>query len=157
MARKALHIVANDAVKRVLGSLGSPLIQVAVKGRVVGGAGGNTLVIENVSTSRSATLPIVASATTKKCLADVAGGEGSHECTLLGRVITSASGNILLLDRVGKAATLPIIADASTRRQLADLAKEKGGEITVRAKVMESAGNRILVLAGEGGARGKKR
>lgn len=157
MARKALHIVANEAVKRVLGSLGSPLIQVAVKGRVVSGAAGNTLVIENVSTSRSSTLPIIASAVTKKCLADVAASEGSHECTLLGRVITSASGNVLLLDRVGRAATLPIIADASTRRQLADLAKERGGEITVRAKVMQSAGNKFLVLAGEGGAKAKKK
>ena len=64
MARKSLHIVTNDAVKRVLGSLGSPLVQVAVKGRVVSGAGANTLVIENVSTSRSATLPIVASQAT---------------------------------------------------------------------------------------------
>ena len=156
MARKALHIVANEAVKRVLGSLGSPLIQVAVKGRVVSGAAGNTLVIENVSTSRSTTLPIIASGATKKSLADVAVGEGPHECTLLGRVITSASGNVLLLDRVGKAATMPIIADASTRRQLSDLAKEKGGEITVKAKMIQSAGNRILVLAGEGGAKKKR-
>jgi len=156
MARKALHIVANEAVKRVLGSLGSPLIQVAVKGRVVSAAGGNTLVIENVSTSRSSTLPIIASAATKKGLADVAGCEGSHECTLLGRVITSAGGNVLLLDRVGKANTLAIVADASTRRQLSDLAKEKGGEIMVKAKVVQSAGNRILVLAGEGGAKKRK-
>ena len=156
MARKALHIVANEAVKRVLGSLGSPLIQVAVKGRVVGGAAGNTLVIENVSTSKSTTLPIIASGATKKCLADVAAGEGSHECTLLGRVITSASGNILLLDRVGKAATMAIIADASTRSQLADLARQKGGEIMVKAKVMQSAGNKVLVLAGEGGAKKKR-
>ena len=151
MARKALNIVANEAVKRVLGSLGSPLVQVAVKGRVVGGAGGNTLVIENVSTSRSATLPIVASAATKKVLSEVACGEGAHEVTLLGRVATGAAGNVLVLDRVGKSATMPIIADECTRKQLSDLAKEKGGEITVRAKVMESAGNRILVLAGETG------
>lgn len=155
MARKALHIVANDAVKRVLGSLGSPLVQVAVKGRVVSGAGANTLVIENVSTARSTTLPIVASAITKKALGDVASAEGSHEVTLLGKVVTAAGGNVLLLDRVGKAATLPIIADASTRKILADLAKEKGGEVTVRARVVESAGNKILVLAGEGGKKRK--
>ena len=155
MARKALHIVANDAVKRVLGSLGSPLIQVAVKGRVVSGAGANTLVIENVSTSRSTTLPIIASQVTKKVLGEVATGQASHEVTLLGKVIQTASGNVLLLDRVGKTATLPIIADPSTRRILADLAKERGGEITVKARVVEQAGNKILVLAGEGG--GKKR
>ena len=155
MAKKALHIVANDAVKRVLGSLGSPLVQVAVKGRVVTGAGANTLVIENVSTSRSTTLPIIASQTTKRALGDVASAEGSHEVTLLGKVVQCASGNVLLLDRVGKAATLPIIADASTRKVLADLAREKGGEVTVKARVVEQAGNKILILAGEGG--GKKR
>jgi len=155
MARKGLYIVANEAVKRVLGSLGSPLVQVAVKGRVVTSGAANTLVIENVSTSRSTTLPIVASATTKKALGELAAAEGSHDVTLLGKVCTSATGNVLLLDRVGKAQSLPIIADASTRKILADLAKEKGGEVTVKARVVESAGNKVLILAGEGG--GKKR
>ena len=101
-------------------------------------------------------LPIVASASTKKALADAAGAEGSHVVTLLGKVVTAAGGNVLLLDRVGKAATLPIIADASTRKILTDLAKEKGGEVTVKARVVESAGNKVLVMAGGGGG-GKKR
>ncbi|MGD0088820.1 MAG: hypothetical protein ABSE73_02765 [Planctomycetota bacterium] len=149
MAKKALNIVANEAVKRVLGSLGSPLVQVAVKGRVVSSPCGNTLVIENVSTSKSATLPIVASAATKAALSNVATSEGAREVTLLGRVTAGPGGNILVLDRVGQASTLPIIADESTRKQLSDLARDKSGEITVKAKVVESAGNKVLVLAGE--------
>ncbi|MCY3019242.1 MAG: hypothetical protein NTW87_09480 [Planctomycetota bacterium] len=157
MARKGLHIVANEATKRVLASLGSPLVQVAVKGRVVESGSANTLVIENVSTSKSTTLPIIASPITKKALGDLAGVQGSHEVTLLGRVIQTASGNVLLLDRVGKAQSLPIVANEATRKVLSDLAKEKGGEITVKAKVVEQRGNKILVLASEGSKGGKRR
>jgi hypothetical protein len=157
MARKSLSIVANEATKRVLAQLGSPLIQVAVKGRVVSSKGGNALVIENVSTSKSTTLPIVAGPVAKKALADAAHGSGSHEITLLGRVTQSHGSNVLLLDRVGKAHALPIIADGATRQLLAGLAAEKGGELTVKARVVESNGSKILVLAGEGGAKSAKK
>ena len=153
MARKSLSIVANEATKRVLAQLGSPLIQVAVKGRVVSSKRGNALVIENVTTSKSTSLPIIASAASKKALGGLAHSEGSHEVTLLGHVGQVNGTNVLLLDRVGKAHALPIIANAATRQLLAGLAAEKGGEVTVKAKVVESGGNRILVLAGEGGAK----
>jgi len=155
MARKSLHIVTNDAVKRVLGSLGSPLVQVAVKGRVVSGAGANTLVIENVSTSRSTTLPIVASQAAKKALADTAGSAGSHQIALLGHVVQSAGGNVLLLNQVSKANSLAISADACTRKLLGDLAGTKGGEATIKAKVVQQGGNKVLVLASEGSCKKK--
>ena len=155
MARKSLHIVTNDAVKQVLGSLGSPLVQVAVKGRVVSGAGANTLIIENVSTSRSTTLPIVASQATKKALAETAGSAGSNQIALLGRVVQSASGNVLLLDRVSKANRLTVSADACTRKLLGDLAGKKGGEASITAKVVDQGGNKVLLLASQGS--GKKR
>lgn len=155
MARRALHIVANNAVKQLLGSLGSPLIQVAVKGRIAKGAAANTLIIENVSTSRSTTLPIVASQAAKKVLGDVANGNGSHEVSLCGRVVQSAGGNVLLLDGANRATKFAITADASTRRVLADLAEDGGGEMSVRASVVERGGNKVLVLAGE--ECGKKR
>ena len=45
----------------------------------------------------------------------------------------------------------------ATRQLLAGLAAEKGGEVTVKARVVESGGNKILVLAGEGGAKGGKK
>lgn len=157
MARKSLSIIANEATKRVLAQLGSPLVQVAVKGRVVSSKRGNALVIENVSTSKSTSLPIIAGPAAKKALADAAHGSGSHEIQLLGRVVQSQGTNVLLLDRVGKAQALPIIADGATRQLLAGLAAEKGGEVTVKARVVESGGNKILVLAGEGGAKGGKK
>jgi hypothetical protein len=153
MARKSLRIVTNDAVKRVLGSLGSPLVQVAVKGRVVSGAAANTLVIENVSTSRSTTLPIVASPAAKQALAGTA---GSQEIALLGRVVQSAGGNVLLLDRVANANKLTISANAGTRKLLGDLAGKKGGEASLTAKVVVQGGRKVLVLAGGEGS-GKKR
>jgi hypothetical protein len=152
MARKSLNIVTNQAVKRVLGSLGSPLVQVAVKGRVVSGAGANTLVIENVSTARSTTLPIVAGPAAKKALASSA---GSQEIALLGRVVQSAGGNVLLLDRVSNANTLAISANTGTRKLLGDLAGKKGGEVSLTAKVVDQGGHKVLVLAGEG--TGKKK
>ena len=158
MARKSLSIVANEATKRVLAQLGSPLVQVAVKGRVISSKRGNALVIENVSTSKSTSLPIVAGPIAKKALADAAHGAGSHEITLLGRVASVNGTNTLVLDRVGKAHALPIIADGATRQLLAGLAAEKGGEVTVKARVVDNGGNKILVLAGEGGAKsGKKK
>ncbi|HYG75405.1 MAG TPA: hypothetical protein VEK08_10420 [Planctomycetota bacterium] len=156
MAKKSLSIVANEATKRVLAQLGSPLIQVAVRGRVNTGKGGNVLVIDGVSTSKSTTLPIVASGATKKALGSLAQSEGSHEVNLLGRIVTSNGSNVLLLDRVAAAHALHIVADQATRGQLADLAKTKGGEVTVKAKVVERGGQKILVLAGEGGAKKKK-
>ena len=156
MSRKSLSIVANEATKRVLAQLGSPVIQVAVKGRVVSNRAGNVLVIENVSTSKSTSLPIVASASTKKALGDMSHSKGSHEITLLGKVVESHGTNVLLLDRVGKA--LPIVANDATRQLLAALAAESnGGEVTVKAKIVENAGGKYLVLAGEGKAGGKKR
>ena len=78
MARKALHIVANQATKQVLAQLGSPLIQVAVKGRVIKGAASNTLLIENIQASKSTTLPIVAGPIARKALADLASAEGNR-------------------------------------------------------------------------------
>ena len=156
MARKSLSIVANEATKRVLAQLGSPLVQVAVRGRVVSSKRGNALVIENVSTSKSTNLPIIAGPVAKKALADAAHGSGSHEITLLGRVTSANGSNVLLLDRVGKA--LPIVANDATRQLLAALAAESnGGEVTVKAKVVENAGGKYLVLAGEGKASGKRR
>ena len=152
---KQLSIVANEATKRVLAQLGSPVIQVAVKGRVVSSRAGNALIIENVSTSKSTSLPIVASASTKKALGDLAHSSGSHEITLLGKVVENRGSNILLLDRVGKA--LPIVANDATRQLLAALAAEKdGGEVTVKAKIVENAGGKYLVLAGEGKASRKR-
>jgi len=72
-------------------------------------------------------------------------------------------GDLAYLRKVGrvfqaidKVPQLPIIANATTRRLLSDLAKEKGGEITVRARVVESAGNRVRVLAGEGSAKKRR-
>ncbi len=149
MAKKSLSIVANEATKRVLGQLGSPLIQVAVKGRVVQTAGGNSLIIENVSTSKSTTLPIIASACTRKALSEMANGEGSHEVSLLGKVIQTGGSNVLLLDRVSSAQALPIAANGATRKLLAELAQKGSGEVTVKAKVVDNGGNKILVLAGE--------
>ncbi|HYG76667.1 MAG TPA: hypothetical protein VEK08_16810 [Planctomycetota bacterium] len=158
MARKTLSIVANEATKRVLAQLGSPLIQVAVKGRVVSNRSGNVLTIENVSTSKSTSLPIIASAATRKTLGEIAHGEGTHQVTLLGHVAVVGGSNVLLLDRASKAHALPIIANNATQRLLSDLAKEKAGsEVTVKAKVVENGGRRILVLAGEGEAKGKKK
>ncbi|HEY3321252.1 MAG TPA: hypothetical protein VGP72_12350 [Planctomycetota bacterium] len=154
MSRKSLSIVANEATKRVLGQLGSPLVQVAVKGKVVKQKGGNVLVIENVSTSKSTTLPIIANACCKKALSEMAGSE-SHDVTLLGRVITTGGSNVLLLDRVGKAQSLPIVANEATRKLLADLAADAEGEVTVKARVVESGGNKILMLASDKGAKRK--
>jgi len=158
MAKKSLSIVANEGTKRVLAQLGSPLIQVAVKGRVIASKSGNVLSIENVSTSKSTNLPIIASAATKKALGELSHSDGSHEVTLLGHVGELNGSNVLLLDQVAKAHALPIIANGATKRLLADLAKEKDGtEVTVKATVVENNGRRILVLAGEGTAKGKKK
>ena len=152
MARKSLSIVTSDAVKQVLGSLGSTLVQVAVKGRVVSEAGGNTLIIENVSTSRSTTLPIVAGPAAKKALASSA---GSQEIALLGRVVQSAGGNVLLLDQVSNANRMTISADACTRKLIGDLAGKASGEVSIKAKVVEQGGNKVLVLASEGSCKKK--
>jgi len=149
MAKKSLSIVANEATKRVLAQLGSPLIQVAVKGRVNSGKGGNVLIIDGVSTSKSTTLPIVASASTKKTLSELSHSEGSHEVNLLGKIVTHNGSNILLLDRIAASHALHIVADQATRGQLSELAKTKGGEVTVKARVVDRGGQKILVLAGE--------
>ncbi len=150
MSRKALSIVANEAVRQTLGRLGSPLVQVAVRGRVSTTRIGNVLTIENVSTSRSATLPIVASAATKKALAG-AGSNGSHGISLLGRVVSVNGQNTLLLDRVDK--SLGIVADASTRELLSDLASEGKGETEITAKVVDN----MLVLSGNGNGKSKSK
>lgn len=39
----------------------------------------------------------------------------------------------------------------------ADLARKKRGEVTVKARVVESAGNKVLVVAGEGGGKKKRK
>ena len=156
MGKKALHIVANSAVKQVLGSLGSPLIQVAAQGRVTRDPGGTMLIIERISTSRSTTLPIVASHATKQTLASAAQANGSHEITLLGRVVQNGAGNVLLLDRVSKATRLAIAADPSTRKALADLVEDGGGEVSVKAKVIAQGRDKVLVLAGEGCTKKRK-
>jgi hypothetical protein len=126
-----------------------------VKGRVVSGAGANTLVIDNVCTSRSTTLPIVASQAAKKALADTAGSAGSNQIALLGQVVQSAGGNVLLLNRVSEANSLAISADACTRKLLGELAGKKGAEASLTAKVVEQGGNKVLVLAGEGSCKKK--
>jgi len=151
MARKVLQIIANDAARRTLGALGSPLIQVTVRGHVTNGSNFNTLTIERVCTCRSMNLPIVASQNARCALGEIAKSKASHEVTLQGRVIQGAFGNCLILDQVGKQARLPIIADASMRKTLAGMASEKGGEISIRARVVEQGGNKVLVLANEGG------
>jgi hypothetical protein len=157
MARKSLQIATSEAVKNVLGSLGSPLVSVAVKGRVVSGAAANTLLTENITTSKSTTLPIIVTPATKKALAEAAGSTGSHEISLLGRVVHSVSGTVLLLDRVGMANRLVISADASTRELLGNLASTKNGEASIKVKVVERGGNKVLVLTGEGCCGKKKK
>ena len=146
MARKTLHIVTNQAVKQTMAQLGSPLIQVAVKGRVTGGANGNTLVIENISTCRSQTLPIIASQAAGKALAAAAACSTCHDITLAGRVVQTAQGNCLILDRAANTSRLAIIADAPMRQKLANMARQRGGEITLKAKVVQQAGSSVLVL-----------
>jgi hypothetical protein len=146
MARKVLQIIASEAARRTLGALGSPLIQVTVRGHVTSGSNCNTLTIERVCTCKSMTLPIIASQAACATLGEIAKSKASHEVALQGRVVQGAFGNCLILDQVGKAARLPIIADASMRKILAGMASEKGGEITVRARVVEQAGNKVLVL-----------
>jgi len=94
----------------------------------------------------------------KKALADTAGSAGSagsHQITLLGRVVQSASGSVLLLDQVSKANRMTISADACTRKLLGDLAGKKGGEVSIKAKVVEQGGNKVLVLASEGSCKKK--
>ena len=154
MSRKALSIVANEAVRHTLGQLGSPLVQVAVRGRVTNSRLGNVLTIENVSTSRSATLPIVASAATKKALGGLAEKHGTQSISLLGRVVSANGTNTLLLDRVDK--TLAIVADAATREMFSDLASDEG-ETNVTAKVVEENGRNYLVLAGNGNGKNKSK
>ena len=150
MAKQVLQIVASEAARRTLGQLGSPLIQVTVKGHVTNGTGINTLTIERVCASKSMTLPIVASRAATSALAQVAKSKASHEVTLQGCVAQSAAGNILFLQQIGNSATMPIIADECMRKKLAGMAMEKGGEITVRARMVEQAGNKVLILASEG-------
>jgi len=149
MSRKGLSIVANEAVRQTLGQLGSPMVQVAVRGRVTNSRLGNVLAIENVSTSRSSTLPIVASAATKKALSGFTDKNGSHGINLLGRVVSVNGTNTLLLDRVDK--SLGIVADASTRELLADLAADGQGETEITAKVVDN----VLVLSGNGHGKAK--
>ena len=148
MSRKGLSIVANEAVRQTLGQLGSPVVQVAVRGRVTNSRLGNVLTIENVSTSRSSTLPIVASAVTKKALAGFADKSGVHGISLLGRVVSANGTNTLLLDRVDK--SLGIVADASTRELLSELA-DGAGETEITAKVVDN----VLVLSGNGNGKHK--
>lgn len=152
MARKVLQIIANEASRRTLGALGSPVVQVTVRGRVTNGSQCNTLTIERVCTCKSITLPIIASQRACSALGEIAKSRASHDVALQGRVVQGALGNYLFLDQVGKAARLPIIADASMRRALAGITSQRGGEISVKAKVIEQNGNQVLVLANEGGA-----
>jgi hypothetical protein len=151
MSRKSLSIVANEAVRQTLGRLGSPMVQVAVRGRLTSSRIGNVLTIENVSTSRSSTLPIIASGVTKKALANAAEKTGSHGINLLGRVVSVNGQNTLLLDRVDK--SLGIVADASTRELLSDLAAEGKGETEITAKIVDN----VLVLSGNGKSKPKKK
>ena len=152
MSRKGLSIIANESARRVLGNLGSPLIQVAVRGKVTG----NVFAIENLSTSRSMTLPIVASAATKKALGGLADKKGTQNVSLKGRVVSANGTNTLLLDRVDK--NLAIVADSSARELLADLAATGSGETTVTAKVVDENGHSYLVLCGNGQKpKGKKK
>ncbi len=46
-----------------------------------------------------------------------------------------------------KRTSIPIVADGATRELLAGLAAEKGGEVTVKAKVVESHGNKVFQIA----------
>jgi hypothetical protein len=155
MARKTLNIVTNEAVRRTMAALGSPVVQVAVKGRVEQCANGCTLVIQNISTCRSETLPIIASQPAIKALAAAASCESCHDITLAGRVIQNASGNCLFLERAANTEQMPIVADASVRQKLTNMARQRGGEVTVKAKVVQQGHNRVLVLAGQDGGKSK--
>ena len=141
---KSLSIVANEATKRVLAQLGTPVVNVAVRGRVVRNGKNSTLLIEGVSTSKQTSLPIIASNAARKVLGDLAAGETSTAVNLTGRVAYNGSANVLVLDRVSKA--MPLVADADTRELLAELAAEGEGEVTLSAKV--GAGG-ILVLGSD--------
>jgi len=156
MSRKGLSIIANESARRVLGNLGSPLIQVAVRGRVTNSRAGSVFAIENLSTSRSMTLPIVASAATKKALGGLADKKGTQSVSLKGRVVSANGMNTLLLDRVDK--QIAISADASARGLLQELAADGQGEATVTAKIVEQNGHSVLVLSGNGQKpKGKKK
>jgi hypothetical protein len=157
MAKKTLNIVTNEAVRRTMAALGSPVVQVAVRGRVeqCGNGNGCTLVIENISTCRSETLPIIASQPAIKALAAAASCDTCHDITLAGRVIQNANGNCLFLERAANTEQMPIVADACVRQKLTNMAKQRGGEVTVKAKVVQQGCNRVLVLAGHDGGKSK--
>src|SRR5260370_28481423 len=114
MAAKSLAISANEGTRRILGQLGSPVTHVTLRGGVVGNGSANSLIIEQAATNRTASLPIFASAGTKKALSEVAHGKGSHQVTLRGRVVIEQGRNVLVLNKVDRAHALPIVADAST-------------------------------------------
>ena len=153
MAHKSLAIIANPGTKRLLGQLGSPVVNVAIRGRVNESKAGTALIIDQVATDRSSTLPIIASASTKKALGELAKSKGSHAVTLVGHVQSAGGRNVLVLNRVQQALT--IAADSATQGLLSELAGKGEGEVTVTAKLESHGGRKALVLKSEGGKKKK--
>ena len=154
----SLQIIANQQTRRVLASLGSPVVEVSVRGKVVEEGGNNVLIIDSVATNRSSTLPIIASAGAKKTLGGLIHHEHPVEVSIKGRVVEQNGSNVLVLDRVASTKNLAITANASTQHMLAELANSGStSEVSVQAKVINQGGNKVLVLSSDQKASAKKK
>jgi len=159
MAAKSIHIIASQQTRRALASLGTPIVDVAVRGRVVEEGGTNCLVIEGVSTQRSSSLPILASPSTRQSFGELSRNKQPVSVTVKGRIVQQRGSSVLLLDRVASTKNLAIMASDNTRKVLAELASAgDSGEVSVKAKVVNDNGNKVLVLeSGNSGGKSKRK